>query len=85
MRPTQHPSNNAILRAPEGVNVEQCRPLAITRAQYPDGMDVVMSYWEPTAEERKAIAEGALIAFQCWGRTHPPVYIGVDGVDGGAG
>lgn len=80
MRPTQHPSNNAVLAAPPGIGIEQCVPLAITRAQYPDGMPVVISYWQPSQSEREAIAAGALVAFQCWGNTHPPVFIGVDGV-----
>jgi hypothetical protein len=81
MRPTQHPTNNDVLRAPPGVPIEECTPLAITRVAYPDGQPAVQSYWRPTEEERKAIAAGALIQFQCWGRTHPPVYIGVDGVE----
>jgi hypothetical protein len=81
MRPTQHPSNNDVLRAPPGVPIEECTPLAITRAEYPNGAPVVLSYWRPSEAERKAIAEGALVAFQAWGRTHPPVYIGVDGVE----
>lgn len=80
MRPTQHPSNNDVLRAPPGVPIEECTPLAITRAQYPDGQPVVQSFWRPTDAERAAIAGGALILFQCWGRTHPPMYLGVDGV-----
>lgn len=81
MRPTQHVSNNDVLRAPSGATVEECTPLAITRAKYPDGLEVVMSYWRPTDAERRAVADGALIMFQCWGRTHPPVYLGVDGVE----
>ena len=79
MRPTQHQSNNDVLRAPPGVPIEECTPLAITRGQYPDGLQVVRSYWRPSEAERAAIADGALIQFQCWGQTHPPVYIGVSG------
>jgi hypothetical protein len=81
MRATQHPSNNDVLRAPPGVPIEECAPLAITRAQYPDGSPVVQSFWQPSEAERAAIAAGKPVLFQCWGRTHPPVYIGVDGVD----
>lgn len=82
MRPTQHPSNNDVLRAPPGIRAEECAPLAITRVVYePTHMEGVRSYWQPTEGERKAIAEGGLIMFQCWGRTHPPVYIGVDGIE----
>jgi hypothetical protein len=80
MRQTQHPSNNDVLGAPPGVAHDQCSALAITRAVYADGTAVVLSYWEPTEEERKAIAAGAKVCFSCWGQTHPPVWIGVDGV-----
>lgn len=80
MRPTQHPSNNDLLRAPPGATVEECAPLAITRAAYPNGQKIVLSYWRPTEAERAAIAGGALIEFHAWGVTHPPVYIGVDGI-----
>lgn len=81
MRPTQHPSNNAVLRAPPGANIQECTPLAITRVTYGNGQECVESYWRLSEAERKAIAEGALVRFNCWGRTHPPVWIGVDGVE----
>lgn len=80
MRPTQHPSNNDVLRAPPGSTIEQCRPLAITRIRYEDGTDAVASFWQPTEAERSAIAAGAPICFLALGRTHPPMQIGVDGV-----
>lgn len=81
MHPTQHPSNNAVLRPPEGASNEECRPLAITRVQYEGGMPGVFSYWQPSEAEKAAIAAGALVRFSAWGTTHPPVHIGVDGVE----
>lgn len=33
MRPTQHPSNNDVLRPPVGATHDECVPLAITRAR----------------------------------------------------
>jgi hypothetical protein len=81
MRPTQHPSNTTILLPPPGATHEECVPLPITRAQYSNGQDVVLSYWQPSQAEREAIAAGALIQFHAWGVTHPPVYIGVEGVE----
>ena len=81
MRPTQHPSNNYVLRAPPGVSAEQCKPLAITRVLFDSGIPAVWSYWEPSPEERAAIAAGAPVRLSCWGMTHPPVSIGVDGVE----
>ena len=82
MRPTQHPSNNDVLRAPPGVAVEDCKPLAITRIQYDNGIRGVWSFWQPSEAERKAIADGALIRLSAWGTTHPPVALHVDGVEG---
>jgi hypothetical protein len=82
VRPTQHPSNNDVLRAPPSMGVEQCRPLAITRVKYSDGMPGVWSYWEPTDAERAAIAAGALVRVSALGLTHPPIHIGVDGIVG---
>ena len=81
MRPTQHESNNDVLRAPSGSTVDECRPLAITRIKYEDGSPAVWSYWEPSDAERAAIAGGALILLSTLGSTHPPVFIGVDGLE----
>jgi hypothetical protein len=81
MRPTQHPSNNSLLRAAPGARVEQCRPVAITKVMYQNGLPGVESYWQPSAAEREAIAAGALVRFSVWGETHPPVYLGVDGIE----
>jgi hypothetical protein len=81
MRPTQHPTNNAVLRAPPGSTLDECKPLAITRVRYADGLPGVWSYWTPTADERAAIAAGAPVRLGVLGETHPPVHIGVDGVE----
>ena len=80
MRATQHPSNNFVLGAPPGVGIEACHALAVTRVRYSDGSPAVRSYWRPTAEEAAAIAAGALVCFECWGDTHPPVSLTVEGV-----
>jgi hypothetical protein len=82
MRPTQHASNNDVLRAPSGMSIEECTPLAITRVKYSDGMPGVWSYWRPTEQERAAIAGGALVRVGALGHTHPPIHLGVDGVEG---
>lgn len=81
MRPTQHPSNNDVLGAPPGASVEECRPLAITRVQFSNGVPGVWSFWAPSEAERAAIAAGAMVRLSALGHTHPPVAIGVDGVE----
>lgn len=81
MKQIQHPSNNDVLRPPPGMSIEECRPMAITRVNYMTGMPGVWSYWQPTEAERVAIAAGAPIRLEFIGRTHAPVYVGVDGVE----
>lgn len=81
MRPTQHPTNNDVLRAPPGVPIEECKPLAITRVKFEDGTPAVWSFWQPSEAERAAIADGAAIRLSAIGHTHPPVHVGVDGVE----
>jgi hypothetical protein len=38
-----------------------------------------MSYWQPTPYEVALIVSGQPIRLHAWGRTHPPVHIGVCG------
>ena len=47
---------------------------------YPDG--VVLSRWQPTFDERRAIADGANVDLWVWtfGRPHQPVNLQVQGV-----
>lgn len=40
-----------------------------------DGSPVLGSTWEPTAEERQAIADGANIELLVWGEGTPPVCV----------
>lgn len=79
MRATQHRSNNDVLRAPPGVSIEDCAPLPITRIQYATGEHAVISYWVPTAAELARLNAGKPVAIVASGRTHPPIFIGVDG------
>lgn len=81
MRPIQHPSNNDVLGAPKGVSIDECKALPITRVKYPNGMAGVWSYWQPSEAEKQAITNGAPVRFSCLGITHPPVSIGVDGIE----
>lgn len=82
MRPIQHRSANDVLGAPSGMAIEDCTALAITRAKFPDGLEVVISHWQPSAEQLALLAQGKPVQLTIWGRTHPPVALGVEG-DGG--
>jgi hypothetical protein len=81
MRVTQHLSNNAVLRAPDGHTIEQCRAAPITRTLYADGTETVATYWQPTDAERAAIAAGASVRVEVMGQTMPPMLVGADGVE----
>lgn len=82
MRPIQHPTNNAVLGAPPGVAIEDCKALAITRVVFEgSGAPAVRSYWQPSEAERRALAAGAPVCLQVWGTTHPPVALLVDDVE----
>jgi hypothetical protein len=80
MNPHQHLSNNDVLGAPPGVPIDQCAALPITRVIFtPSGQHAVASYWLPTAEELQLLNAGQAVRLSVVGRTHPPVYVGVDG------
>jgi hypothetical protein len=46
-----------------------------------DGLAGVWSYWAPTQAEREAIYAGAMVRLGVVGITHPPLHLGVDGVE----
>lgn len=79
MHPTQHPSNNDVLAAPESMSHDECRSLAITRVQYAGAGLGVVSYWQPTAAQIALLNAGRPVWLSVMGMTHPPVMLGVDG------
>lgn len=84
MRPTQHPSNNRVLGAPVGWDQQQlpCNALPITDAQT-DGQPAIVSFWQPTAAELAALVAGKPVMLWVFGRSMPPVALGIDGVEEG--
>lgn len=77
MKFIQHPSNNAVLGAPEGSGIEDVRALFITRVKYDDGSHTVASYWMPDDNERALIARGEPIRLTVLGVTMAPVKLDV--------
>jgi hypothetical protein len=76
----QHPSNNDVLGAPRGMAADECVALPITRILYQDPpMDGVVSFWKPTVAELQLLNDGHAVRLSILGRTHPPLYVGVDG------
>ncbi len=79
MNRTQHPSNTNVLGAPVDWSQETlpCGALAITACKI-EGASAMKSWWQPTPEERAAIANGARVVLSVIGTCHPPVAIGVE-------
>lgn len=76
----QHPKCNAVLGAPPGVPIEECSALPIARyRQEGSGDPGVASYWLPSAEELALLNQGKAVRVMLAGRTHAPLYVGVDG------
>lgn len=81
MRGTKFPEATRALQAPKGMNEDQCVPLyvwqGVLETHYDSGervdAPVVASRWEPSAEERAAIAAGAPVWLWIYGRSMPPV------------
>lgn len=79
MNRTQHPSNNAVLGAPEAWDQGElpCGALPITRTEC-EGQPAIVSYWRPTSDELAAQAAGACVALRVIGHSMPPVALSVD-------
>jgi hypothetical protein len=76
---TQHPACNHVLGAPPGVPIEECAALPCVSFRYGDGLHSFLSFWQPTLEERRLIAEGQPVVLEVQGTLHPPVLVTVAG------
>lgn len=72
MIPVNFKGSNRILHRPKNMREEDCRSLPV----HDTGREFY-SKWEPTPEERLAIANGSDIWLIILGRGHPPVAITV--------
>jgi glycerol kinase len=52
--------------------------LFVERITDADGCPVLISTWEPSPDERAAIAAGARIQLHVWGAGHPPVALSIE-------
>lgn len=80
MNHINHPSTNALLGAPLDWDAEAhppCQPLPVTVHDV-EGVPVVTSYWKPTAQELKALAEGGSVVLHVAGGGMPPVALEVE-------
>lgn len=75
MRPRRTHSSNRVFTLPGGT---EDNDLWIEQTPPPD--PVMVSVWEPTAEERALIAVGQNIEVAIHGNMHPPLQLGVTSV-----
>lgn len=75
MRPHRTHFSNTVYRLPGGT---EDNDLWVEVGPADEGAgELLRSCWVPTAEERRAIAEGANVELIVWGSAHPPVALGV--------
>ena len=72
MTPTNFRQATQMLGRPDDMTDEQCGALHIARG-LADGYPYVVSCWQPTDEERAAIASGAPVYLHVVGAAMPPV------------
>lgn len=72
------PEANLVLRAPtpEDAAAGTVYGLHVHRYRDLDGQQNVLSKWQLTPEElEEVVRTGGVLWFNCWGSTHPPVWI----------
>jgi len=74
----EHPSNNARLGAPADWDQSRiaCDTLPVTLSEI-EGQPVVISYWQPSAEEMALLLAGKPVGLVIFGATMPPVAVAV--------
>jgi hypothetical protein len=72
--PIKHPSNNLTLNPAPG-DEGRVIPLHVTRDEHG-----VRSYWQLSEAEIASVLAGQPVEFFCASTSHPPIWIGVEGV-----
>lgn len=72
MKPRRTHVADGVLRLPGGT---EDNDLWFQHCQDATGNHIYSSVWEPTDEERAAIANGANVELLVWGTRHPPVAV----------
>ena len=70
-----HPSNNMLMKAPEGAS--NVSDLPVTVAQLPSGERAMISFWQPDAEELAALNAGSPVMLHVLSQHHPVVMLAV--------
>ena len=72
MEPLIHPSNNTVMKAPEGY--PDCVNLSATRCPV-NGVDSVITFWRPTEEELELLNKGGPVALVVYSPVMPMVWV----------
>ncbi len=70
MRPATFPEHNRVFTRPVTMGADLCVDLQVF-----DTTEEFISKWEPSPEERAAIAAGGPVWLYVFGRGHPPVML----------
>ena len=79
MKPTEHPTNNAVLTAPPEMSDEKVELLPFTRIKFINGDLACVSFWQPSPAELALLNSGKAVRLCVLGTTHAPLSLGVDG------
>lgn len=73
----QFPESNLLLGAPtpEDAAAGTVYGLPVHRYRDLDGNSQVLSKWQLSEEELAEVAKTSIVWFNCWGHTHPPIWI----------
>lgn len=74
MKPRRTVESTTVFRLVGG---NEDNDLWVTQAVDNHGLPVIVSCWQPTADERQAIADGANLELVVWGEGTPPVAMGL--------
>ncbi len=85
MTPTRHPSNNKVVRKPEGWDDHggklELPAIDITQGKL-YGRDIFVSFWKPTPDELSCLLGGGMVQLTCIGG-QPAVNVSASDLDGG--
>lgn len=75
MRPIRVPGTNFVFKLDGDATGDHDLPCQLLRPE--PNAAIVISTWEPTPEERRAIAKGANVQLAVFSAQHPPVSLSV--------
>lgn len=78
MNPSKIQGANAALGAPEDWDADKQGECATLPVRINAEAGTIESAWEPSDEEKAAIAAGRPVILTIWGRLHPPVSVNVE-------